>query len=1027
MAPFLTPKVAVTGLTERVESLAVQGDRLYIGTVTGSVSTYSLDESPDHDDEVATLVETKKNLVRRSIEQLGFIKDINSLVVLSESSITLFPLPNFAPPTPLQKAKAAFSFAIYSSIQHISDTVDQSTTGDFERPKSIPTLVTYLAAGCRRKLVIYSWKDGEAQQAKEVPLPHSPRTMAFMGHEAICLAYSSTEFALYSLTTNTVSDLTIPQKPAMAAAGVGALTGLSSYMTLALGAKAKPCMAKISEKEVLLVKDNAGIFFGPDGKPSRTATVDWPGPPDEFTYVKPYVLSALPPGTAPTSTSDSAQSSLPQSSVIQIRSGISLSSVQTITFPFTSSTAPHSTVRLLTPSSTAKATSYFVTTPVDRNAAASEGSSVWLLRMRPWMEQIDELVEAGAYADALALLESIDSSALPDKDKTRARIRALHAVSQFRAGIYDEAINTFISLEVNPAKVVALYPENVAGRLSVPADEWIPLFGGPRKVQDSTSSQSDLAKDKDTDSDNASTHNKSPGEGLPDRTATPVGSIREKLKTSLDAFMPSGSKDPETASISSVRRRPKPDAFHRSVETLLQYLPDRRPKIAAALAAVHITPSQAHRLSPLSEASAEELFSLPDAPLSSLTPDQLLRFAQVVDTALFKSYLIVRPPLLGPLCRAENWCEVSEVEEVLRSREKFSELIDLYNGKKMHEKALALLKQLSEKEDDMEDKLMPSITYLQRLGPEYLDQVFESSQWLFEKDANMAFQIFTSEQVELPRKSVADFLETINPTICARYLEYLLEEKEERDPSFHDRLAEVYLHVTLHAKEVGDDGTLAEYYDKFLRFLDSNDYYRVEHIFGMLPMEDLFEARAILLGKLGRHQHALEIYVYRLNDYGKAEAYCKRIYQADSPTSGMFLTLLRIYLRPTVQMASNLLQPALDLITRHGPRLDSAETLQLLPPLVTAKDVRAFLIEALRVPIFDSHVIREISKARNEQVARKLMVLQSNRVKVTDSRICPQCHKRLGNSVIAVHAPRGEVTHYQCREAFAGRLNEIRR
>ena len=29
------------------------------------------------------LVEVKKNLVRRSIEQLGFIKDVNSLVILA--------------------------------------------------------------------------------------------------------------------------------------------------------------------------------------------------------------------------------------------------------------------------------------------------------------------------------------------------------------------------------------------------------------------------------------------------------------------------------------------------------------------------------------------------------------------------------------------------------------------------------------------------------------------------------------------------------------------------------------------------------------------------------------------------------------------------------------------------------------------------------------------------------------------------------------------------------------------------------
>jgi hypothetical protein len=130
-----------------------------------------------------------------------------------------------------------------------------------------------------------------------------------------------------------------------------------------------------------------------------------------------------------------------------------------------------------------------------------------------------------------------------------------------------------------------------------------------------------------------------------------------------------------------------------------------------------------------------------------------------------------------------------------------------------------------------------------------------------------------------------------------------------------------------------------------------------------------------------------------------------------------------MYLRPTVTTTSDFLKPALALISRHNPRLDPVETLQLLPPLVTAQDVRCFLIEALQIPIFDTAVNRCINKARNEQVARKLMVLQSRRVKVTDSRMCvisaskwvcrltsyfrcPQCHKRIGNSVIAVHTPR---------------------
>ena len=111
------------------------------------------------------------------------------------------------------------------------------------------------------------------------------------------------------------------------------------------------------------------------------------------------------------------------------------------------------------------------------------------------------------------------------------------------------------------------------------------------------------------------------------------------------------------------------------------------------------------------------------------------------------------------------------------------------------------------------------------------------------------------------------------------------------------------------------------------------------------------------------------------------------MYRAGTGTSGIFLALLKLYLRPTVQTSANLLQPALELISRHGPRLDAVETLQLLPPLVTADDIRPFLIDSLRIPVFDTRVVREINKARNDQLSRRLMALQSRRVKVTDSRM----------------------------------------
>ena len=128
-------------------------------------------------------MDTKKLLVRRSIDQLGFIKDVNSLVVLSgasastlysrtflndrliEMNVSLFPLPSFKPPTVLANAKAAFSFAIHTSLQHITQEPSKSQQ-EFSKPQSIPTVVTLLLVGCRRKTVIYSWRDGEPQEVR---------------------------------------------------------------------------------------------------------------------------------------------------------------------------------------------------------------------------------------------------------------------------------------------------------------------------------------------------------------------------------------------------------------------------------------------------------------------------------------------------------------------------------------------------------------------------------------------------------------------------------------------------------------------------------------------------------------------------------------------------------------------------------------------------------------------------------------------------------------------------------------------
>jgi len=62
-----------------------------------------------------------------------------------------------------------------------------------------------------------------------------------------------------------------------------------------------------------------------------------------------------------------------------------------------------------------------------------------------------------------------------------------------------------------------------------------------------------------------------------------------------------------------------------------------------------------------------------------------------------------------------------------------------------------------------------------------------------------------------------------------------------------------------------------EAYQKLLDLLESSTSYRADRMLGRLPSEDMHEVRAILLGRLGRHEGALQIYVYQLEDHATAE------------------------------------------------------------------------------------------------------------------------------------------------------------
>jgi hypothetical protein len=103
-----------------------------------------------------------------------------------------------------------------------------------------------------------------------------------------------------------------------------------------------------------------------------------------------------------------------------------------------------------------------------------------------------------------------------------------------------------------------------------------------------------------------------------------------------------------------------------ALEALMYFLSDRRQKMAGAIAS-NGKPAEGS-FPPLSSLAASDLHALPSLPMSELEPEQLLRMAQVIYTALLKVYLVARPILVGSLCRIENWCDVHEVEGLLKAQ-----------------------------------------------------------------------------------------------------------------------------------------------------------------------------------------------------------------------------------------------------------------------------------------------------------------------------------------------------------------------
>src|SRR6202000_770077 len=192
---------------------------------------------------------------------------------------------------------------------------------------------------------------------------------------------------------------------------------------------------------------------------------------------------------------------------------------------------------------------------------------------------------------------------------------------------------------------------------------------------------------------------------------------------------------------------------------------------------------------------------------------KLLEVATMVDTTLFRAYMLAKPGLAGSLFRLDNFCDPAVVRDKLYQTGRYGDLIDFLHGKRLHREALEMLEKFgkdTENESINHSLRGPrrTVAYLQQLPPEQIDLILEFSEWPLRKDPELGMDIFTAdtENAEtLPRQRVLDFLQRISSRLAIAYLEHIITELDDLTPEFHQRLVDLYLERLKFGKESRPD------------------------------------------------------------------------------------------------------------------------------------------------------------------------------------------------------------------------------
>ncbi|KAL7754075.1 Vacuolar morphogenesis protein 6 [Sorochytrium milnesiophthora] len=405
----------VDNLPLTITAFAVGGHAslLYVGTSTGALLVYELNhaiKSPtvvsprddgtdtrslnleptlEHTSIVsANLRNTQKTFSKKSIDQLLVVKELNAVISISDSHVLLHDMETLTQQAQLPETKGCTCMAVWT------EAVTPVGADD------MPYLLTQLAVCIRRKLLLYSWKDGTYADMQEYNLSGTPRAIAFLTSESVALSMQK-ETAMLFLPTGDVESQH---------SWTGSTNSL--YSTAAgLVKSGKTRLAKYGDGYIV-TQDAAALTIAGEG----ARRFDFPAVVDDCVFHSPYLIAVS------------------ASRPLEVRHWVSHNVVQSFELQ-------HS--KLLTFSGT--------------DVFVASSHVIWMLSAVSMENQTLELVKAKNFDEAVALVDSLNWDA-GDKLLRRQQIKKLGAYSLFERGNYEQAMVLFQELAVAPEEVLALFP-----------------------------------------------------------------------------------------------------------------------------------------------------------------------------------------------------------------------------------------------------------------------------------------------------------------------------------------------------------------------------------------------------------------------------------------------------------------------------------------------------------------------------------------------------------------------------------------